>query len=427
MRRDGEQPRRSPPLQSAHEQASRRLSATLLGAAVVSAVGVGVSTWTAQIHANIERLGNAYTSFCNVNESVNCDVVLASSFGKIQGVPVAWFALATYLLVTALFFFAWRRPGTRGRLALQLASAAVIASLVFSAYLMGVSAIVLGTLCPMCMTLYAVVSVLAVLTFFAHRLSLAAHPGLGSVLPLRQVLGVAVAAGAATTVVAAASWPEARAFAPDGFDSLTEIREYAPEFYDWYVALPVVSEDRLTTDANRNDKVRIVEFSDFQCGHCRRNHTLISELTAKRGDRIEIHHRNFPLDTTCNEAVSRRMHPFACRAAEAAECAGRQGRRNDMAGKLFENQSQLFEANLFRLAEKIGIEMEDFRHCMESQTELPGIIADARVGQALELSSTPTLFINGRRILGTLDDVASYELAIMIEARLASGETLSGG
>jgi len=72
--------------------------------------------------------------------------------------------------------------------------------------------------------------------------------------------------------------------------------------------------------------VTIVEFSDFLCVFCRRNAEMLSGLLARRSGQLRLVHRHFPLDTTCNDGVIRTMHPFACHAAAAVECAGEQGR-----------------------------------------------------------------------------------------------------
>jgi len=65
---------------------------------------------------------------------------------------------------------------------------------------------------------------------------------------------------------------------------------------------------------------------------------------------LRVVHRHLSLDPACNEAVEQSIHPRACRAAEAAECAALQNRYSEMADVLFENQDRLFESNLERLA-----------------------------------------------------------------------------
>ena len=67
---------------------------------------------------------------------------------------------------------------------------------------------------------------------------------------------------------------------------------------------------------------------------------------------LRVIYRHFPLDASCNERVEETIHPRACRAAEAAECAAAQGRFPEMADAMFARQAQLFDSNLSRIAER---------------------------------------------------------------------------
>ena len=71
-----------------------------------------------------------------------------------------------------------------------------------------------------------------------------------------------------------------------------------------------------------------------------------------------------------------------------------------------------------------ALDLERFRGCLQPRETVPKILADTRAGPSLDLSSTPTLFFNGRRVKGTLADVQKYDLAVMIESRIAAGDTL---
>ena len=72
--------------------------------------------------------------------------------------------------------------------------------------------------------------------------------------------------------------------------------------------------------------------------------------------------------------------------------------------------------NLVRLAGKIGLDTEAMKRCLDEHTTLPVVLADARAGAKLEITSTPTLFIGGRRIKGVLEEVDKYEMAVLLES-----------
>jgi protein-disulfide isomerase/uncharacterized membrane protein len=394
----------------------------LWASAFVAAIGIAVAVTIAWIHAQLDSSGGTYTSFCNVNSSINCDAVLSSPFAKLFGVPVAWFAIASYAGIAGAFALAARSPES-GRTWIRLAGLGVIGGAAFSSWMAYVSFSILQTACLMCMALYAVVLALLVLIYVTAPRFDRAFPEQAPLFP-RTALPVAFALSlAAVALVVRADWPAGPAAL--GTDvSLADLEARDPEFYTWYTALPVsrvpMSGEHFAA-GNPDASVVIVEFSDFDCGHCKKNHGLMKDLAERRPDDVYVVHRHFPLDAACNEAVERPIHPNSCRAAEAAECAGKQGKYDAMAERLFEYQKQLFIENIYRQAGKIGLDETAFRACMESRETLPKIIADTRAGNALRITSTPTLFINGRRVTGTFDGPARYDFALLVEKNLADG------
>src|SRR5205085_2217337 len=113
-----------------------------------------------------------------------------------------------------------------------------------------------------------------------------------------------------------------------------------PKFYAWYTKLPIRSmNDLVTADCHRkgpeNARVAIVEFSDFQCPFCAQAFRDLRQLMRERPD-VSLVFRNFPLDTSCNAQVSHSLHPDACLAACAAECAAQQGHFWEYHDALFE-------------------------------------------------------------------------------------------
>jgi protein-disulfide isomerase/uncharacterized membrane protein len=391
--------------------------------ALVCLVGVGLAVTILYVHGQIDRLGSDYTSFCTINDSINCDKVLSSSYARIAGISVAWLALLAYLGLAAVFAAAARTADdAKRRMLAGLGAAGIIGSLVFSAY-MGVVAVVrLETLCLLCMGLYGVALANAGLLVFSAR-SMASAGGAPLSKPLAA--GVFLATTAGVVVLGFLTWPHTTTALSSDIRTAEDVKAADPDFYEWFTALPrvdvasLVREDQ--TAVLGRQKVVLVDFFDLECGHCLKNYRMVKELAARRSAEIEVVHRHFPLDATCNEVVSETVHESACRAAEAAECAGLQGKRDEMIDILFRNQAQLFAENLPRLAGKIGLDKEAFQLCLDKRETLPTVIADARAGARLEIKSTPTLFLGGRRITGVLDEVRKYEMAVLIagdEARV---------
>ncbi|VXC16516.1 DsbA family protein [Arthrobacter sp. 8AJ] len=157
---------------------------------------------------------------------------------------------------------------------------------------------------------------------------------------------------------------------------------------------------RLTAPAE--EKARLVEFLDFECPSCGAVHPFVEELKAEFGDRITFVNRYFPLSA----------HPNSGQAALAAEAAAQQGQYQQMAAKLFENQSQWAgsqqsQAPLFRTyAGQLGLDLAQFDAVVADQKTEDRILADIADGNALGVNGTPTFFLNGEKL--TLSTKADF-------------------
>jgi len=147
---------------------------------------------------------------------------------------------------------------------------------------------------------------------------------------------------------------------------------------------------------NKNAKVAIVEYGDFECPFCGR--FWEETLPQIRKDFIEtgkafLVYRHFPLA----------FHPSAKPAAYAVECANEQGKFWQMHDKIFEEQKTTpqFSANdLKKWAAAIGLDTAKFNQCLDSEKYAKRASEDLDSGQALGVSGTPTFFINGQKIIG---------------------------
>jgi protein-disulfide isomerase len=142
-----------------------------------------------------------------------------------------------------------------------------------------------------------------------------------------------------------------------------------------------------------NAAVTLEEFADFQCPSCGAEHPVMKQIQGMYGSRIQFIFRNFPLP----------MHDKAYDAAVAAEAAGLQGKFWDMHNLLYTNQQawssdpnykQVFKG----YAEKIGLDIDKWENDMAGMVPKSRISADLERGKALNINSTPTLFINGKSV-----------------------------
>jgi protein-disulfide isomerase len=155
--------------------------------------------------------------------------------------------------------------------------------------------------------------------------------------------------------------------------------------------------------------VSIVEFSDFQCPYCIRVAPTLERLRATYGDKIKIAFRDFPLPS----------HALAPKAAEAAACAGEQGKFWEMHDRLFAANGKLDVPELKTYAGDLGLAAEAFAACLDGGKQAADWKADVAAGQRYGVTGTPAFFINGRMFVGA----QPYDnFAAVIDDELARAE-----
>jgi protein-disulfide isomerase len=146
-----------------------------------------------------------------------------------------------------------------------------------------------------------------------------------------------------------------------------------------------ISLDGVTVKGDRRAKVAVIEYSDFQCPYCGKFATeVLPTLEEKyvRPGKLLVAFRHLPLP----------IHAMAQKAAEAAECAGRQGRFWDMHDLLFQDPRQLAELNLRDRAATLGLNAEQFDTCLKGEAS-GKVRADAESGRRLAIGGTPAFLI----------------------------------
>ena len=153
-----------------------------------------------------------------------------------------------------------------------------------------------------------------------------------------------------------------------------------------------VSVDGAFAKGNAAAPVTIVEFSDFHCPFCRRVQPVVAQLLTKYGDKVRLVYKDFPLDS---------LHSQARAAAEAARCAGEQGKFWEFHDKIYAGGSDSSLATMKRYAqEALVADMPKFEACVSTRKYQAIVQRDVAEGIKLGVTGTPGFFINGRMISG---------------------------
>lgn len=163
---------------------------------------------------------------------------------------------------------------------------------------------------------------------------------------------------------------------------------------------------------NPGAKVAIVEFADFQCPFCERFFTEIEPQL--KSEFIDTGKANFSYQHFAF------LGPESLTAGQAAECAKDQGKFWEMHDAIYkaqngENQGTFSAAKMQNLASKIQLDKTVFQTCMKDLTTKDKVIFQTQFGKTLGVSGTPTVFINGTRLIGMRD---YQEFKTAIEAAL---------
>lgn len=147
--------------------------------------------------------------------------------------------------------------------------------------------------------------------------------------------------------------------------------------------------------------VVIIEFSDFNCGYCRKwyNETLWPMLEMYE-NKIRFVYRDYPI-----------LSQESFRAAQAANCANEQGAFWDFHNALFSGEEALGPTAYTKYAAQLDLDVQSFQECIDSERYAEEVTADARFAAGLGVSGTPMFFINGIPLVGA-QPLANFSIII---------------
>jgi protein-disulfide isomerase len=169
-----------------------------------------------------------------------------------------------------------------------------------------------------------------------------------------------------------------------------------------------------------NAAVTLVEYSDFECPVCRSLHDVLRGVLPNYAGKVRLVFKDFPLE---------QLHPWARTAAIAGRCAYQQDPQAfwKMYDFIYDNQEIISAANawtkMMDYAGQSGLDADGFKACMAGPEAGAAVNASRANGQLLDVNSTPTVFVNGRRLVGAdphlLEQYIKYELAQQKSGKIA--------
>jgi len=357
---------------------------------LLSLIGVGAAVYLSQLYYLIQSGQAGFKSLCNINSTLNCNVVATSRWAELfSGMPLSslvagWF-IAIFILGLLARVDVWRKDAVTFGTWMSLIGS------VYSIFLLIIMTVFIKTLCPFCMVI-DVVNFLILGLFLSMR----EGPIFGGLETGRWKSFVAL--------VAACSFVMIVILRPVDQKTDTLAKEEAASVASSMLSGPVTEmkySDLSPVMGSATAPVTIVEFSDFQCPYCKQGASILHSVQNRFGaDQVRIVFRPFPLDNSCNRMVKQAMHPYACELARAAFCSGKQGKFKEVYEEIFENQDILQASSGVMIPISQGVNETELKTCMESEEAKKFVSDEIEEGVRLDIQSTPTFFINGRKIEG---------------------------
>jgi len=372
--------------------------------------GLGISVYLAVMHYAVLLGDLSLGEVCGAAR--DCNSVVSSRYGKLLGVPVSvwgtWYYLVAGTLASGLLLLRREDIPAFARALLWLAAAA----LAFDAYLGWAMTARLRAYCPLCLATYAVNLLILLVALRAVSRSRRLPGRLRSLLPspaillhpaeptyYREVLKlflVALAVGASAMVLVLTLFVSDALLRREKAE-LATLLDYMAR------ATPVsIATEGLPVRGPDDAPITIVVFSDFLCEQCRRASRYLDIVAANHRDSLRIYYVNYPADQECNPVADRTLHPGACALARAAECAHRQGRFWAFHDAVFEEPGNVGPEKIATYAARSGLDTAAFNACRSEDGPAAAVRAEITLARSAGVASTPTLFVNGRGLVGAL-------------------------
>jgi uncharacterized membrane protein len=382
---------------------------------VFAIVGLAAAAASTYVHHRLLTVPD-FTSFCDVNSTVSCAQAYLSPYGELGGVPVAIFGALFFACVLAIAALGWSPQGPAPQVAPSYIALLSIPAVLFIGYLAVAAFVVLKAFCILCAISYVAVLGIAIASWSAPKVAPGELPGrasrdlaAASRNPVAVLVVIVLVVGA---VVSAATFPKGNAPAVTvpatatlPFVSDAERAKLA----EWWELQP---KESLPIDAG-GAKVLVVKFNDYQCPLCGLTYNAYKPLRQLHAGAVRWVTKHFPLENECNPEVNG-GHYAACEAAAAVVMARAKGTSDKMEDWLFLHQGPpMLTPEQVKEAARDVAGITDFD--AQYLSALKEVREDALLGNKLKVSSTPTFFINGRRLPQTLEP---QHLNVLLEIEL---------
>ncbi|MES0372081.1 MAG: thioredoxin domain-containing protein [Mariprofundaceae bacterium] len=388
---------------------TRRNAITIL---VLSLVGFAASVYLTNLHYQIFTGSVEEFGFCGISREISCETVTASPYSKLFGVPLAWLGAMLYMFWIALASSALYKPKKNSDITTGLFLLTSATAVALNIYLGQLMFFTIGSLCLLCLLTYIINLAVLVLALNSSKGSAAlfVNSAIKTVLPFSgqtrygfvMIVTLIAVVGTIGQVKMQQGIKAASQFNEAGF------RQFQKNF------------SRLKVDSSSDPfvgaadaELTIVEFSNFECPHCRKAHFILQTILPGYQDRVKLVYKNLPF----------KSNPSARALARLGEAALKQDRFWPLHDLIFDRQKEfgktaLTRDELMQLARDAGLDMARLEKDFDDPASDSAVQADVNAANRLGIDGTPVFLLNGLLLKG-LPKPAIFRQVIELELERA--------
>ncbi len=367
---------------------------------MLTLVGFITTVKLAMIYYNANFNPYALSSFCSINEFIDCDGIAKTSESQFFGVPLAYWGLFLYSFITMLIFApklknfkllsfleVFKNP-------LDYIAALGLISFVISMILLCISLFEIKKLCVLCACTYVINLIIALVAAdWKNGHFIKAFKN--SVLDMFAALKIKKYLIAFGIVLLAAigffSWTTTSKIFTPQLKQQNPYQEFIQSRHNKYSV-------KGNTLGDENATVVIYAYSDYECPICCPNNIMLHKL-AKEVKNLKIVHKNMPLDMECNKYLKTPFHHNACLMARYAVAAEKQGKFWEMDSLLFEKQPKN-EEEILKIAKSIRLDLDKLKTDANSEETKKHIEAEIEDAASKGINGTPAMQLGKNIYIG---------------------------
>lgn len=365
---------------------------------ILSIIGIITTIKLAIIYYNANFNPYALSSFCSVNDFIDCDGIAKTTESQFFGIPLAYWGMFLYAFIF-LMLFVDKLKNIRFLKFLEVfknpysyIAALGVISFTISMILLCLSLFEIKKLCVLCAFTYLLNLLIGMVAARgigfkeAFKQSFIDFRDALKIKPYAIAFGIVMIIAASFLTYTSVSY----VFAPQ-LKKQKEFKEFTKAKKNKYA----VSGNLLGVE---NPTVELHAYTDYRCPMCFAYNIMIHKL-AKEMKNVKIIHHNMPLDTECNKYLRREFHQGSCMMAKYAIAAEKQGKFWDMNNLLFEKQPNT-EKEILELAQKLNLDLNKLQDDANSLDTMHKIQADIEEASSMGINGTPSTVINGKSHVG---------------------------